>query len=200
MNIKDELVSRNVFIICSLVISICKDKICFYYRWPGRAHDSHVWHKSPLYEELPDLCYYVEGLCIDETFHLIGDSAYPLSNYLLVPFKKQNNLTDKEKKFNTHLASKRSVIEHAFGLLGIRFPRLTHLRCRSNDKRIVHVVAACVLHNWCLLEDDADESVFDLIENLETDVNDYMPASAIVGTCRANAGGNNKREMIANIL
>ena len=60
-------------------------------------------------------------------------------------------------------------------------------------------MAACVLHNWCLLEEDADESVFDLIEDLETDVNDYMPASAIVGTRRANAGGNNKREMNANI-
>ena len=145
------------------------------------------------------MCY-VEGLRIDETFHLIGDSAYPLSNYLLVPFKKRNNLTDQEKKCNTHLASRHSVIECAFGLHGIRFPRLTHLRCCSNDKRIVHVVAACVLHNWCLLEDDADESVFDLIEDLETDVNDYMPASAIVGTRRAYAGGNNKREMIANIL
>ena len=171
-----------------------------YHSWPGRAHDSRVWHKSPLFSELPDLCY-IEGLRIDETFHIIGDSAYPLSNYLLVPFKKRNNLTDQERKFNTHLASKRSVIERAFGLLGIRFPRLTHLRSRNNDKRIVHVVAACVLHNWCLMEDDDDEEIFGLVDgNLETDVNDYMPASAIVGTHRANAGGNNKRDLIANNL
>ena len=119
----------------------------------------------------------------------------------MVPYKKRNSLTDQEKKFNTHLASKRSVIERAFGLLGIRFPRLTHLRCHTNEKRIIHVVAACVLHNWCLMEDDEDESMFELLDTeLETDVNDYMPASAIVGTCRANAGGNNKRDILSNSL
>ena len=143
----------------------------------------------------------MEGLRIDETFHIIRDSAYPLSNYLMVPFKKRNNLTDQEKKFNTHLASKRSVIACAFGLLGIRFPRLTHLRCCNNEKRIVLVVAACVLHNWCLMEEDEDEEMFELLDgDLETDVNDYMPASAIVGTRRANAGGNNKCDMIADTL
>ena len=94
------------------------------------------------------------------------------------------------------------MIERAFGLLGIRFPRLSYLRCRTNEKRITHVVAACVLHNWCLIEDDEDESAFEeLIDAaLETDVNDYMPASAIVGTHRANAGGNNKRDIIASSL
>ena len=51
------------------------------------------------------------------------------------------------------------------------------------------------------MEDDDDEEIFGLVDgNLETDVNDYMPASAIVGTRRANAGGNNKRDLIANNL
>ena len=65
-----------------------------------------------------------------------------------------------QKTFNTNLASKRSVIERAFGLLGLRFPRLKHLKFRSNEKRIKAVVAACVLHNWCLMEDDDDETLF----------------------------------------
>ena len=60
--------------------------------------------------------------------------------------------------FNMH---RRAVIERAFGLLGIRFPRITHLKFRSNKKRILCVVATCVLHNLCLLEDDEDESVFE---------------------------------------
>ena len=88
---------------------------------------------------------------IDETYHIIGDSAYPMSNHLMTPYKARGaKLTDAQKKFNTHLASKRAVIERAFALLGLRFPRVTLLPFRSNKKRIQCVVACCVLHNWCL--------------------------------------------------
>ena len=105
--------------------------------------------------------------------------------------------------FNTNLASKRSVIERAFGLLGIRFPRLTHITSRSNEKRIKIVVAACILHNWCIMEDDLDESIFHLAEHhdeIETAVNDHIPASLMAETRHANAGGNTKRDMLSAII
>ena len=156
---------------------------------------------SPLCKDLPDLCQ-MENQRIDETFHLIGDSAYPMSNHLMVPFKARGRkLTDNEKKFNTHLASKRSVIECAFGLLGLRFPRVTHLKFKSNEKRITSVVAACVLHNWCLMEDDDDDTVFDLLEvELETDVTDHIAADTVLGARRANAGGVNKRLILCEYI
>ena len=48
------------------------------------------------------------------------------------------------------------------------------------------VVAACVLHNWCLIKDDDDESMFDLLNSeLETDVND-TPAEIELGRMRAH--------------
>ena len=69
------------------------------------------------------------------------------------------------------------------------------------------VVAACVLHNWCVMEDDNDDSIFKLIDDgnentvqLQTDVNDYFPAALILGTRCANAGGNTKREMLSAII
>ena len=68
-------------------------------------------------------------------------------------------MTVQQKKFNTHLASKRAVIERAFGLLGLRFPRLVKLKVRSLEKRINCIVSACVLHNWYIMEDDGDELV-----------------------------------------
>ena len=144
----------------------------------------------------------MENQCIDETFHLIGDSAYPMSNHLMVPFKARGQkLTDNEKKFNTHLASKRSVIERAFGLLGLCFPRVTHLKFKSNEKRITSVVAACVLHNWCLMEDDDDDTVFDLLEvELETDVTNHIAADTVLGAHRANAGGVNKRLILCEYI
>ena len=149
----------------------------------------------------PELCH-IENLRIDETYHIITDSAYPMSNHLMAPFKSRGKtLSDVEKKFNTHLASKRSVIERAFGLLGVRFPRITHLTCRSNSKRINMVVAACVLHKWCLSEDDDDESAFDFLDmELETDVNDDVPAAGVVGVQRANAGGVNKRLILCELI
>ena len=150
----------------------------FLHRWPGRAHDARIWNRSPLKEILPEVMD-VGNLRIDEMYHLIGDSAYPMSNYLMTPYKQRGlRLNDYQKKFNTHLSSKRAVIERAFGLLGLRFPRVTLLPFRSNKKRIQCVVACCVLHNWCLIEDDDDESAFEAItEELEIDVNNDEPTT-----------------------
>ena len=143
----------------------------------------------------------MENQSIDETFHILGDSAYPMSNHLMSPFcTRARKLSDSEKKFNTHLVSKRSVIERAFGLLGLRFPRVTHLKFKTNSKRIKCVVATCVLHNWCLMEDDDDKSVFDFLdEELEMDVNSHITAGAVLGV-RANSGGITKRDILKNMI
>ena len=156
---------------------------------------------SPLSKDLHELCLF-ENQRIDETFYIIGDSAYPMSNHLMVPFRTRGRkLTDIEKKFNTHLASKRSVIERAFGLLGLCFPRITHLKCKSNEKRIICIVAACVLHNWCLMEDDDDDSLFEMLDaELQMDVNDDVTAETILGARLANAGGVTKRLLLCDYI
>ena len=140
----------------------------------------------------------VGNLRIDETFHIIGDSAYPMSNHLIAPYKHRGvKLTNTQKKFNTHLSSKRAVIERAFALLGLRFPRVTLLHFRSNKKRIQCVVACCVLHNWCLIEDNDDESAFENIgDELETEVN----LDEASGVQRSNSGGVTKRDILCDII
>ena len=40
-----------------------------------------------------------------------------------------------KKKFNTHLSSKSSVIEHAFGLLRLRFPRLLEIKVQTPGQK-----------------------------------------------------------------
>ena len=179
---------------------LLQKNIEIHFRWPGRAHDARVWHHSPLCKKLADYCH-IDNQRIDETYHILGDSAYPMSNYLMSPYRtRARTLSECEKKFNTHLASKRSVIERAFGLLGLRFPRITHLKCKSNNKRIKVVVATCVLHNWCLMEDDDDETVFELLDQqLEVDVNDHITAAAAEGV-RANSGGVTKRDILSTII
>ena len=88
-------------------------------------------------------------------------------------------MTADHKLFNHHLASKRQVIERAFGLLGLRFLRLLKLNVTKPKKRVLCVIASCVLHNWCLMEDDVDDSVFDHVE-IVTDVNLAL-SSALTG-------------------
>ena len=138
----------------------------------------------------------MENRRLDETYHIIGDSAYPLSNYLITPYRvRKQNMTVQEKKFNTHLASKRAVIEWAFGLLGVRFPRLMKLKVYSIEKRIQCVVAACVLHNWCIMEDD-DEDFEDIGTKLDTGVACNITADAYLSRKRASGGGMNKRNIL----
>ena len=154
-----------------------------------------MYAQSPLAEDLPNLCY-MENRRLDETFHIIGDSAYPLSNYLITPYRvRKQNMTVQEKKFNTHLASKRAVIERAFGLLGLRFPRLMKLKVNSLEKRIQCIVAACVLHNWCIMEDD-DKDFEDIGIRLDNEVTRNITADAYLGRKRASGGGMNKRNLL----
>ena len=106
-----------------------------------------------------------------------------MCNYLMSPFRtRARTLSECEKKFNTHLASKRLVIECAFGLLRLRFLQTTHIKCRRNKKCIKLVFATCVLPNWYLMEEEDDDSVFELLDQkLKVDVNDHITAAAVEG-------------------
>ena len=42
-------------------------------------------------------------------------------------------------------------------------------------------MAACVLHNWCLIEDDEDTDVFEYVKELEMDGHIGIPAATIIG-------------------
>ena len=147
-----------------------------HFRWPGRAHNARVWQKSPLSMKLADLCY-VDGRHLEESYHILRDTAFLLSNHLITHYRLRGGwLGVEKKKFNTHLSSTRSVSEQAFGLLGLRFPRLFKLRCKYQGKRVMSVMACCVLHTWCLMEDDGDISSFEVMDELETDSYLGVPA------------------------
>jgi len=78
---------------------------------PGRVHDARVFRNSPLFQNIKN------NNLISPTTHLIGDSAYPLSTFLLIPYKDNGHLTVKQMRYNQKLSSIRSIIERAFGLL-----------------------------------------------------------------------------------
>ena len=62
------------------------------------------------------------------------------------------------------------------------------------------VVVACFLHNWCLIEDDDDTGIFEVVAELEMDGHVGMPASIALGRRQANGVGSHKRDLLCKII
>lgn len=141
-----------------LMQGVCDNKkkfINFFCGEPGSIHDSRLLKKSSMYRKG------IDGF-LGENF-LLGDSAYPCLDWLICPFKDNGNLTQNQKIFNYRHSATRIVIENAFGLLKGRFRRLKYFE-NDNLKFVVEcIVAAAVLHNICLSNDDE----FDVDDNNE---------------------------------
>lgn len=54
--------------------------------WPGSAHDSNVFNQSSICARLSNGEF--------GNYHLLGDSAYPLTPYLMTPYRK-DDVTEK---------------------------------------------------------------------------------------------------------
>ena len=104
--------------------------------FPGSAHDSSVFTRSSLCQKLSsENC----GGLLDPVYHhIIGDSAFKLSEWLLTPFSRKENLSRSEKRFNSKLNGTRVIVEQAYGDLKNRFRRL-------ND------VCTCLNQTLCML-------------------------------------------------
>lgn len=84
---------------------------------------------------------------------IIGDSAFPLRTWLMTPFKGRN-INRMQKHHNYCLSSSRVNIENTFAFLKGRWARLKYINTYSISKAIEICTAACVLHNFCLLNKD----------------------------------------------
>lgn len=155
--------------------------------FPGSVHDARVFQKSGMAE----ICRQNKNFPNDS--HLIGDSAYPLGRHILVPFKDNGHLTRKQINYNIAHAATRVVIERAFGILKGRWRRLKYLELHNTDNLPSTIVAACVLHNFCILKNDNHEdNCSDQIHEEESSL-----ANTITGDYER---GMEKRNLIADSL
>lgn len=116
----------------------------------GSTHDARVLQNSPFYRKAEELCG--DGF-------LLGDAAYPLTSWLLPPYKDFGNLPIWKKNFNYVHSSGRMVIEHAFGILKQRFPRLRYITLKRMYDICLLIMSCCVLHNLCNDKDDLPNDV-----------------------------------------
>ena len=107
----------------------------------GSRHDSHCFEETFLYEHHSSLLT-AEEWCW-------SDVAYPLRDWLVSPFKKPNNRSKINKKFNYNLSRIRIRSEHAIGYLKGRFSSLKELRIAIRNKKDTRYASAWI--NACII-------------------------------------------------
>ena len=81
---------------------------------------------------------------------LVGDSAYPLSSWLMKPFKQTRTLNESQLRYNHALSQARVVVEQAFGILKGRW-RCLYKPMEEKATRVpTTIMACCILHNICI--------------------------------------------------
>lgn len=105
--------------------------------------------------------------------HLIGDAAYKIFKTLLVPYKDNGRLTERQKNYNYCLSSTRMTVERSIGLLKARFRiLLDKLPMRRIDVIPNYIMACCVLHNICLMRNDIIEIPIIVEDQIQNNVDD----------------------------
>ncbi|VEN35233.1 unnamed protein product [Callosobruchus maculatus] len=153
---------------------------------PGKVHDARVFKLSFISSKLPQIC---EG-----KFHLLGDGAYPIREWLLIPYKDYGNLTPDKTLFNQKLSSTRVLIENTFGILKSRLRQLQKLDLHKVDKISKFIIASCVIHNLCIDNNDVitDEWLLPQPPHEDNVINDMGRESLLKQL------GENKRDAIKN--
>ena len=104
---------------CYNIQAVCDHRYRFTFfsaRAAGSTHDATAFAMSDLSPRVHELGNY----------WIACDAAYPLGPNLIVPFKGKQ-LTTRKDSFNFYLSSIRIKIECAFGIMGNRFPLITHV-------------------------------------------------------------------------
>lgn len=166
------------------------DVFCGY---PGSVHDARVLRNSPLFIDAE--------VNRDRLFpgnsHLIADSAYPLKSWLLTPFRDNGHLTRRQLRYNFLHSSTRMVVERSLALLKGRFRKLkTAMELNREQDTPGIVVAACVLHNICLMSEDDISDFLEGPGDYDNDDNDDDGGSGLHNFFPPEAEGNDKRNDI----
>ncbi len=84
----------------------------------GSSHDSFIFQASSLEN------WAESTLVPPESYHILGDSAYPERTYLKRPYK--GILTLEKRRFNSLIIPQRAVVERSFGYFKTKFQKFRH--------------------------------------------------------------------------
>ena len=112
----------------------------------GSMHDARVWRRSFVRQTF--------SATLPPHHYIVGDSAYPASPWLLTPYKEVVAFTVQQEQYNKAVSSTRVIVELAFGKMKCRWRCLNGLRVRDLYDADEYCFTCCVLHNWCILQND----------------------------------------------
>lgn len=134
---------------------VCGPAMRFFYvltKWPGSVHDARVFRNSTLRTRLET------GWRPSPQGILLGDSAYPDTDYLISPIDFPQ--TQQERRFNQAHRETRVVIECAIGLLKQRFRCLGKKMHFPDPAFAAEVIRCCTaLHNLLITQEDAADAL-----------------------------------------
>lgn len=121
----------------------------------GKNSDSGIFPRSTIGQRfesgemnLPEPSL-LPGSDIMAPYTMVGDEAFPLTNYLLRPYPGVQSQADPSKaNYNHRLSQARRIVENAFGILAQRF-RLFMSPIMLSPLRVnIIVMASILLHNF----------------------------------------------------
>lgn len=173
-----------------LLQGICDSKLKFidvFIGMCGSVHDARVWDLS----DIKRLTAANNHRYFNEFYHLLADSAYPLSNRMLTSYRDNGHLDRLKINYNRKHARTRVIIERVFGLLTGRFRKLKYVYMYATDLIPLIVLACCVLHNICI---DVENNPLDMdpidLEEIDNALDNYVE----------DLEGDVKRDIIAHLL
>lgn len=127
----------------------------------GKQSDGGTFHASKLYEVLQEKKLDIPepqplpATNVRAPFVFLGDEAYPLLTFLLIPYRGTNLPIEKEC-YNKRLSRARKTIECAFGILFAKWRLLS--KCIETDVDAIEniVKCMCVLHNVIINKEGID--------------------------------------------
>lgn len=169
-----------------------------YTGYPSSVPDIRIFKNSDIYN---NILLHPEEYFNDHQF-IIGDKAYPLYKWCIPPYIDRGNLGILETNFNSVHAGMRQVIERTFALYFGRLRRMQYLDMNRADLYAPTILAACVVHNICLLR--TDDQVNDFIAagmpRVIANGVDEQHVEAAIDLRMLNNEGRNKRNRIAQDL
>ena len=135
--------------------------------YPGSVHDARIFRRSALYRNIiaGDIMTRARVIAnVNVRPYLIGDTAYPLSPYLMTAYHS-GRLTPAQQRFNKVLTKLRVVVERAYGKLKTRW-RCILKELEDDTQRVADIaLVCCILHNFCIIMgdefDDSDDDSSD---------------------------------------
>ncbi|XP_015121537.1 putative nuclease HARBI1 [Diachasma alloeum] len=153
-------VNRKCFTFMTLQ-GICDHELLFpdvFTGYSSAVSDIRIFRNSDIYPKFRNnpQSYF------EDHQRILGDKAYPINKLCLTPYIAHHALTRCETNFNTKHAKTRTAIERCWALLYGRFRCLSCLNMNRMDLVPATIVACCVIHNICRINEDDLTEVFEI--------------------------------------